>query len=245
MNKIINVQQVDSQLLVSSREVTDNFGKEHGKVIRAIEEHIEKLIETGNPKVACEMFIESSYENRGKLYKEYLMNRDGFSLLVMSFNNTRDVLTWKIKYIEAFNKMEEQLKNPYANLSPELQMIIQLDQKQQLVDKRVIAVKNDLEDFKNNAPLFNSECDELMKAVKKSATRVLGGYKSNAYNDKSLRAKVYSDIQQQIRRQFGVASYKAIKRVQLHKAFGIVEDYEAPLVLEEVVEVVNNQLEMA
>ena len=38
------------------------------------------------------------------------MNRDGFALLVMSFNNTRNVLEWKIKYINAFNKMEEQLK---------------------------------------------------------------------------------------------------------------------------------------
>lgn len=38
------------------------------------------------------------------------MTRDGFSLLVMSFNNTRDVLQWKLKYIAAFNKMEELLK---------------------------------------------------------------------------------------------------------------------------------------
>lgn len=135
--------------------------------------------------------------------------------------------------------------NSYENLSKELQAIIVLDRKQQEAFKKIETVETNLEDFKNNAPLFNSECDELMKAVKKSATRVLGGYKSKAYNDKSLRAKVYSDIQQQIRRQFGVASYKAIKRVQLHKALDIVEGYEAPLVLEEVVDVVNNQLAMA
>lgn len=133
----------------------------------------------------------------------------------------------------------------YENLSKELQAIIVLDRKQQEAFKKIETVETDLEDFKNNAPLFNSECDELIKAVKKAATRVLGGYKSNAYNDKSLRAKVYSDIQQQIRRQFGVESYKAIKRVQLHKALDIVAGYEAPLVLEEVVEVINNQLEMA
>ena len=55
------------------------------------------------------MFISSVYENRGKEYPEYLLNRDGFSLLVMSFNNTRNVLEWKLKYIEAFNRMERML----------------------------------------------------------------------------------------------------------------------------------------
>lgn len=51
-------------------------------------------------------FLESTYENRGKQYPEYLMNRDGFSLLVMGFK----AMNWKIKYIEAFNEMEQQLK---------------------------------------------------------------------------------------------------------------------------------------
>lgn len=101
----------NGQVVVSSRQIAEDFEKEHGKVIRAIEDHVKELIEIGKPKVAYEMFILSSYENRGKQYPEYLMNRDGFSLLVMSFNNTRDVLDWKIKYINAFNKMEQLLIN--------------------------------------------------------------------------------------------------------------------------------------
>ena len=42
---------------------------------------------------------------RGRAYKEYLMNRDGFSLLVMGFTG-KETLEWKLKYIDAFNKME-------------------------------------------------------------------------------------------------------------------------------------------
>ncbi|MBR6343691.1 MAG: hypothetical protein IKR65_07295 [Selenomonadaceae bacterium] len=35
---------------------------------------------------AAKFFYESTFENRGKHYPEYLMDRDGFSLLVMGFN---------------------------------------------------------------------------------------------------------------------------------------------------------------
>ena len=37
------------------------------------------------------------------------MNRDGFTLLVMGFTG-KQALKWKIKYIEAFNNMEQYLK---------------------------------------------------------------------------------------------------------------------------------------
>ena len=39
------------------------------------------------------------------------MNRDGFSLLVMGFTGKK-ALEWKIKYIQAFNAMEEELRKP-------------------------------------------------------------------------------------------------------------------------------------
>ena len=57
------------------------------------------------------MFYETTYENRGKQYPMYLMNRDGFSLLVMGFTG-KDALEWKVKYIQAFNEMEQKLNSP-------------------------------------------------------------------------------------------------------------------------------------
>lgn len=107
MNELIHIINENGVPVVSSREVAEHFGKEHGKVIRAIEQHILDLAST-EPKVAW--FIETTYrDKKGEPRKEYFMTRDGFSLLVMSFNNTRDVLAWKLKYIEAFNAMEKQL----------------------------------------------------------------------------------------------------------------------------------------
>lgn len=58
------------------------------------------------------MFYPSTYKVDGnrKSYPMYLMNRDGFSLLVMGFTGAK-ALEWKLKYIEAFNAMEKELNN--------------------------------------------------------------------------------------------------------------------------------------
>lgn len=126
-------------------------------------------------------------------------------------------------------------------MSKELQAIFMIDGKTEELKNEINGVKKDLEDFKDNAPLFNSECDELMDRVKSVATKILG-YKTPAYNDKSLRGRVYSDMQHQLRREFGVKKYKAIKRCQLSKAFEIVNNYVAPTVLIDEITRVNNQV---
>ena len=69
----------------------------------------------------------------------------------------------------------------------------------------------------------------------------MGGKSSNAYKDNSLRAKVYKDIHGEIRRQFGVTTYKAIKRNQCETAIGLVNDYKPPIYLEELISSENAQ----
>ena len=112
MNNIKLVNK-NSKVLANSREVAEKFNKAHSSVLKNIQGenrngyHINGLIdELISKNVNVEnYFIYSSYENRGKIYPEYLMTRDGFSLLVMGFTG-KDVLDWKLKYIEAFNMME-------------------------------------------------------------------------------------------------------------------------------------------
>ena len=82
-------------------------------------------------------------------------------------------------------------------------------------------------------PLFAVECDCLNKEVKKRATECLGGYKSEAYNNKSLRSRVFADIYSEIRRQFDVTSYKGIKRIQYDTAINLVRMHKLPMSLNE------------
>lgn len=101
MENLVEIK--NNQVVVSSRQVAECFGKEHKNVLRDIKE----ILAAQNS--ATRFFYETTFENRGKQYPMYLMNRDGFSLLVMGFTG-REALQWKIKYIEAFNDMEKYLK---------------------------------------------------------------------------------------------------------------------------------------
>ncbi len=139
---------------------------------------------------------------------------------------------------EYFIKVEEKLKevaNPYRHMSKELKAIFTIDRKQQEIERRV-------DNIEFNSPLYTIECKEIQSIVQRIGTRALGGHGSRAYNDRSLRTKVYSDIQCQLRREFGVRRYEAIKRCQFEKAKEIIQAYKAPTVLQDQIIALNNQI---
>lgn len=110
------------------------------------------------------------------------------------------------------------------------------------VDSKVDTVNKDLQDFKMDMPILGIECDRITTAVRRKGVRCLGGKESEAYQDKSLRGRVYADIYGQLKREFGVSSYKAIKRNQTDTAVRIVNLYELPMALEDEIADVNAQM---
>lgn len=106
MNEII-LKEENGQVLASSREVAERFGKRHTHVLDSIKNFQSKL----STAEFSALFIQNTYvASNGKKNNEYLMNRDGFSLLCMGFTG-KEALEWKLKYINAFNLMEEKLKS--------------------------------------------------------------------------------------------------------------------------------------
>jgi len=141
------------------------------------------------------------------------------------------------EYRNYFIECEKSLTGSYLKMSKELQSILMLDAKTQNIQNR-------MDSLEDNMPLFNVECKELQSLVRKIGTKALGGYKSPAYSNKSIRSKIYSDIQQQLRREFGIHRYEAIKRCQLKTADEIVNSYKAPFVLVNEIFLANSQVSM-
>jgi len=104
MNELVFMK--NDEVLTNSRNVARDFNKEHHNVVKAIE-GIVKSNDTSN------LFHETTYvhEQNKQKYKEYLMNRDGFTLLAMSFTGNK-AMEFKLKYISEFNKMENFLNSP-------------------------------------------------------------------------------------------------------------------------------------
>ena len=96
----------NDQVLTTSLKVAEVFEKEHKHVLDAVR----KLFTAENSAVK-QMFQESTYLNeRNQSQPMFVMNRDGFTLLAMSFNGKK-ALDFKIAYIDAFNNMEAELNS--------------------------------------------------------------------------------------------------------------------------------------
>lgn len=112
------------------------------------------------------------------------------------------------------------------------------------LEQKIDSVNDDLQDFKRTMPLLAIECQQITDAKNRKVVSLLGGKNGKAYKNASLRGKVYRDLEGQLRREFDVRSYKAIHRNQTDKALEIINKYELPLFLWELVTEENAQISM-
>ena len=216
-HKDVVIKRIDGELVVTSRQIAEDFDKRHADVI----EKIEELIKTENSVMT--MFIESSYKaGTGKSYKEYLITRDGFSLLVMGFTGSR-ALQWKIKYIEAFNKMEQALKKPQKQLTPiemmELQFKILKEQGQKLDE-----VEEKVEVLSNSMTIDYGQQEVINRIAKERMVQVLGGKDTPAYRE--LSKKVFSNLWKRYKQVFHVSSYKDTAKKDYEDAIKYIEEWK-------------------
>lgn len=127
-----------------------------------------------------------------------------------------------------------------------------MEEQLQIVARGTLEVKEEIkrldsefQDFKNDMPLLAIEIDKITEAVKKKGVAVLGGKNSNAYKNSSLRTKLYQDLHRDVRRQFGVSTYKAIKRNLCEQVLAMVESYKPPIFLDDLISSENSQMRIA
>lgn len=111
MNEIV-YRGESNQPLTNSKLVAEVFEKEH----KHVREAIKKLLTTAENSTVHQMFSESTYLNeQNKEQPMFIMNQDGFTLLAMGFNGKK-AMEFKLKYIEAFNKMKKEIESSKPSL---------------------------------------------------------------------------------------------------------------------------------
>lgn len=142
----ITINTTNGQLTVSSVQVASDFEKNHKHVLDTIRNL------TAENSAVKNLFIDSSYINeRGREYKCYELTRDGFSLLVMGFTGKK-ALEWKLKYIAAFNAMEQRI-------TAQVDMIRQLEAEAKM--NRAIAMRINAENRRMKLLLNHPEVGKL------------------------------------------------------------------------------------
>lgn len=144
-----------------------------------------------------------------------------------------------------FVKVEDGMKElavRFQNMSPELRAVLVVDQRVTKVEQKTDTLEARFNDFEKNLPLLPEDADDVSKEVKKRVTEILGGKNSNAYHNRSLSQKVFMDAYRNLKGNFDVSSYKAIKRSRRDMAVQIAREYRPPLYLEEQINAENAQL---
>ena len=200
--------------VASSRQIAENFGKEHKDTLESI-----RQILAAENSATKSMFYETTFENRGKQYPMYLMNRDGFSLLVMGFTG-KAALEWKLKYIQAFNEMEKKLATPQMpKLSKELQALFLLDDRTQRQEQRLTVLENTMTVDYNQQRV-------LRKSISRAVISAIGDEKAPAYIDNHVRSKVYSECNHDVQDWFRVNSVGNIPRKRFDEAVEYIQRWK-------------------
>ena len=172
MNDIILSTQ-NGEPVASSRDVAKHFDKAHKHVLDTIKN------KTAENSALLKMFHLTEYTtSQNKKLPMYLMNRDGFSFLVMGFTGKK-ADEWKLKYIEAFNAMEKQLAQKHkdqltvkdARIQAALQSVVYAQKNLAIARKNHKIDLDAREDTKNLVAkaraLHSRNCDAERKAAQK------------------------------------------------------------------------------
>jgi hypothetical protein len=168
----------------------------------------------------------------------YLWTQKGAFLHAKSLNTDKAWDVYDTLVDEYFQKRNELA---LSGISKELQAVIVVDKRVTQVEQKVDTVKKELEDFKLDLPILPIEADRITEAVRKRGVDILGGKASNAYQDRSMRQRVYSSIYADLKSNFRVRSYKSIRRNQCESALNVIARYDAPLYLQDEIFMMNNQ----
>ena len=229
MNEI-KINNDNGTLTVSSLQVAEDFEKQHKHILNAISKLESEIQPAEN---SARYFLSSSYvDAKGENRKCYNLTRDGFSLLVMGFTGKK-ALEWKLKYIEAFNLMEQKIRERYSDISPQLQFLIDMERKQKQLEKKQEELKNkiaDISEIRDNTIKATFEYGRISSELQKSISKtvkircidICGTAQMYEAVHKSIENTIYSDI----KKRFEVSSYRELAYNQFADALLFIEMWQ-------------------
>lgn len=151
-NELVFVE--NGKLFTDSLRVHEFFGKEHKNVLADIDNIIKKLntplylnglldhaSTSKNTEFSRLNFQPSDYTNdRGKTYRKYNMTEDGFALVVMGYIDVK-AMTAKVRFINEFNRMKEELnksKLPSSYKEALIALVTQVEENEKLQTQKLM-----------------------------------------------------------------------------------------------------------
>lgn len=214
MIKVENNEELG--LVVSSRTVAEELGREHKNVKRDLEQ-----ISIGSDLSA--LIFKSEYkDSRGRTQEEYLLTKDGFTLYMFNIQGHND---FKMAYINRFNEMEQAIKENQIQLPSDpmeiLELVFNANKK---TDKRVEAVEADVIYLKDNVKLDASEYGVITNRVNEKVRNTITNY--NLANTKEVKRTLFKDLNGAIKTITNTATRSQLKQKHFDEVLQFINTWE-------------------
>ncbi|WP_195918526.1 Rha family transcriptional regulator [Pediococcus acidilactici] len=217
MNELVIMK--DQQAVTTSLQVAEVFGKRHDHILRDISQMKQDVPNFG------EMFSEGTEpDSYGRDRKVVYMNRDGFTLLAMGFTGKK-ALGFKLKYIEAFNQMEETIKAERIQLPKTPMEVLRLMfEATEETNKKVDRLGNTVQNLTDNQRLDPTEYAYISKRISRKVYEYIDmhGLALSA----PQRSKLYKDINRGINEVTGVKTRSQLRQKDFDKADEFISNWQ-------------------
>lgn len=200
----------DYGLVVSSRTIASELGKEHKTALRELDNTLKS-----DGTDLYRQIIKSEYKNeRGKKYREYLLTEKGFTLYMFNIQGYND---FKMAYINEFERMKDNQQKPLTSLE-QIQLLAQGTSE---LNERIETVEDEITDIKENSKLEQGEYSAITRSVNEKVAQqryALGLDKSN----KQANTELFRDINNEIKRVANVATRSQIRQKDFENVMELI-----------------------
>lgn len=202
------------QKYIDSREVAEMVGKAHNDLLKDIRRYCEQLGQGNIPQ--SDFFTESTYQNsQNKTMPCYLVTKKGCEFIAHKLTGTKGT-EFTAKYINRFHDMEEEIQNPFQNLSTEMKAILMHDKKLVKMDERVTNLENTM-------TIDYGQQQVLGETVNHVVIDHLGGKNSEAY--KEIGKKVFAECNRDLKHYFHVNARNNVPKKKFEEAVEYVKTW--------------------
>lgn len=215
MNNLVIMK--DQQAVTSSLQVAEVFEKEHKNVLRDI-----STLDLDRLNFE-QMFLEGTEpDSYGRDRKVIYMNRDGFTLLAMGFTGKK-ALEFKLKYIEAFNQMENSVKTQLELPTTPQGMLKLVLENVNDSNEKVEELGTRLTDLEQNTPVAPGDYNYISRRISQRVREVGRGYGDLTQKQ---RGELFKDINQGVKRIAGVGSRSQLRERHYKAVIEFINDWE-------------------
>ncbi|MFB0847291.1 Rha family transcriptional regulator [Paenibacillus oleatilyticus] len=227
MKNIVFIE--NNRPVTDSLTVADVFGKEHRNVLADIENQIRKLIEAGEREWGLLNFQQTQYQHpqNKQWYPKYNLTEDAFAIVVMSYI-TPEAMKMKVRFLEEFKRMREQIKNNITPIDDRTVRIALLktaqdhEERLEYTELHLLQINQRVEEIDRKVEeQITLESGEQRKVQKSIARRIY-----EIESDQKIRNEYFRQLHREIHDRWAVASYKDVRRNELDGLLKYIEAWK-------------------